>query len=187
MKQTRRSLSYSRAALAAFAILLCGVTTLLFNRTAVIALAAPPPQSSAVRRLAILFDTSAMTADDLSRATSTALGFVDTRLTDAQQAAVLVSNGRVQVRQDFTSDRALLRDAIRGIGALPVSGGSDAAGRLAALRRGIDMLSPIEGRKAVVYLTAGGQFTPGNDVDATIKAAERANVAIYFIDARGVR
>jgi beta-lactamase regulating signal transducer with metallopeptidase domain len=190
MKQTRRS-PYSRAVVIAAAVVLCGLSALLAQRPAIVAFAAPQAAAFPPTRLiAFYFDTVTMTGDDLARATSTALKLVDTRLKDEQSAAIIVANGKTQVRQDFTADRDVLRQAIRGVAALPVSGSSDAGARLTELRRAISMLGPLEGRKALIYFAAGPPAT-SSDADrpalqAAIDDAKRGNVAVYVINPRGV-
>jgi beta-lactamase regulating signal transducer with metallopeptidase domain len=195
MKQTRRS-PHSRAVVIAAAAVLCGLTALLAQRPAIVAFAqaaprrpAPPAAFPPTRLIAFYFDTVSMTADDLARATTTALKLVDTRLKDEQSAAIIVANGKTQVRQDFTADREILRQAIRGDAALPVSGSSDPGARLTELRRAIAMLGPLEGRKALIYFAAGPPATTSDGdrpaLQAAIDDAQRGNVAVYVINPRG--
>jgi len=196
MKQTRGSLSHSRAVLATFGAALCGLSIFLAGRPAMVAMAAPQtapastPNPSA-RLLAFFFETTTMTPEDLSRAVDTAIRLVDTRITDGQEVAIIVSNGQAQVRSDFTADRAALRRTIRGIGLTPATNASNSSSRIFELRRTVATLSPLPGRKALVYFSASTPLTPA-DVDkptlqAAIDDAQRANVAIYVIDTRGVR
>src|SRR5687768_9399008 len=66
------------------------------------------------RRLLVLyFDVSAMPPPDQMRAYSNARAFIETQMTPADLVAVMTfQGGAVRVRQDFTGDRALLRETI---------------------------------------------------------------------------
>jgi VWFA-related protein len=143
--------------------------------------AAPAPQRPAASPVVLYFDAASMTADELSRAADAAIRFVETRLADGQNPAVIVSNGKAKVRSDFTADREVLKQALRGVAAQSAGGGSDAGARLANLRRAIAMLAPLEGRKAVVYFSAG---SPTTSLQAANDDAQHANVAVYVIDPR---
>jgi hypothetical protein len=146
-----------------------------------------PAPSPAAHLVALHFDLTSMTANDLARAIGTALTFIDTRMQEGQAVAVMVWNGQMQVRQDFTANRDALRQAIRGVAAQPVSGASDTASRIIELRKVIGTLSNVDGKKALVYLSAGPVFPPDGDrqtLDDLKDTAVRANLAIYLVDAR---
>jgi beta-lactamase regulating signal transducer with metallopeptidase domain len=182
MKQTYASSSHSRAVLVTVIAAVCGLGAFLAQRPPMLALAAP--QAAASREVPLLtfhFDTTAMTAEELSRAAATALRLVDTRLNVGQQASVIVWNGQLQTRADFTADREALRRTIRDVGAQPVTGPSDGQSRIDGLRKVIAALSRIEGRKALIGFAAP-PLAAANELN---DAARSANVAVYFIDVSG--
>jgi VWFA-related protein len=59
---------------------------------------------------------------------------------------------------------------------------------LLALRDLAKQLAPIEGRKSIIFLTSGFQVTPDEmyELTATMDACNKANVAVYPIDIRGL-
>jgi len=185
--------------------------------------AAPPAQSQFAtpasgdsryhdRRLIVLyFDPLAMPPLDLARAYTNALKFVDAEMGPADLLAVVTfQGGAVRVRQDFTDNRALLREILLtliygddrdgdGI-ADPLPGtafGQDTGEfnifntdrQLAALQTAVTLLRPIPGQKSLIYFASGMRLN-GTDnqaqLRATVNAAIRANVAIHTIDARGL-
>ena len=178
-------------------------------------IAAPPPGDIRYhnRRLLVLyFDLSAMPPPDQSRAYANALRFIDTQLASPDVVAVMAfQGGAVRVRQDFTDDRAALREAVLrlmygddldgdGIADNPETGtafGQDDAEfnifntdrQLSALQTAVNMLRPLPEQKALVYFASNLRLN-GTDnqaqLRATVNAAIRANVAIHPIDARGL-
>jgi VWFA-related protein len=165
------------------------------------------------RRLLVLyFDLSAMPPPDQMRAYSNARKFVDTQMESMDLVAIMTfQGGAVKVKQDFTGDRARLREVIQiliygddldgdGIPDNPDPGtafGQDDAEfnifntdrQLAALQTAVSMLRPLPEQKALVYFGSGLRLN-GTDnqaqLRATINAAIRSNVAIHPIDARGL-
>ena len=178
-------------------------------------IAAPPPGDIRYqdRRLLVLyFDLSAMPPPDQARAYSNALRFIETQLAAPDIVAVMAfQGGAVRVRQDFTNDRAALREAVLrlmygddlngdGIPDVPETGtafGQDDAEfnifntdrQLSALQTALNMLRPLPEQKVLVYFASNLRLN-GTDnqaqLRATVNAAVRANVAIHPIDARGL-
>ena len=177
-------------------------------------LAVPPPGDTRYRdrRLLVLyFDSSAVPPRDQMRAYTNALKFVDTQMSPADLVAIVTfQRGAVRVRQDFTDNRALLRELIQilifgddqdGDGVpdpLPGTAFGQDDGefnifntdrQLAALQTAVTLLRPIPGQKSLVFFASGLRLN-GTDnqaqLTATINAAIRANVAIHTIDARGL-
>jgi VWFA-related protein len=164
------------------------------------------------RRLIVLyFDPSAMPPVDQMRAYTNALKFVDTQMGPADLVAVVTfQRGAVRVRQDFTGNRALLREVLQllifnddrdGDGVpdpLPGTAFGQDEGefnifntdrQLSALQTAVTMLGPVPGQKSLIFFASGLRLN-GTDnqaqLRATVNAAIRANVAIHTIDARGL-
>jgi beta-lactamase regulating signal transducer with metallopeptidase domain len=146
-----------------------------------------PPDSRMF--VVLLFDVSTMTSATLSAAAERAATIARERIPAGQEAAVVVySDGMLHVRQDFTGDRDLIEQSLRGLSA--ISGApSDSSARLATIRAAIDMVKPLNGKKMLICFS-GGPRAAGDDsaqVATVIDAAVRANVAIYAIDAHTAR
>jgi len=166
------------------------------------------------RRLLVLyFDLSAMPPNDLIRAYSSALQYIDTQMQPQDLLAIMTfQGGAVRVKQNFTDNRPALREVITtliygndldgdGIPDKPEDmasafGQDDAEfnifntdRQLSALQTAVSMLRPLPEQKSLVYFASGLRL---NGVDnqaqlrATVNAALRANVAMYPIDARGL-
>ncbi|HEY2944574.1 MAG TPA: VWA domain-containing protein [Vicinamibacteria bacterium] len=57
---------------------------------------------------------------------------------------------------------------------------------LRAVRRGLDALAPIRGRKSLLLLSEGFIDDPASDLRGVEAASREANTAVYFIDTRGL-
>jgi VWFA-related protein len=145
------------------------------------------------------------------RAYTNALKFVDTQMGPADLLAVITfQRGAVRVRQDFTDNRALLREVLQSLifgddqdgDGIPDPLPGTAFGQdenefnifntdrqLSALQTAVTMLQPVPGQKALIYFASGLRLN-GTDnqaqLRATVNAAVRSNVAIHTIDARGL-
>jgi VWFA-related protein len=180
--------------------------------------AAPIPVDLSGRRLVVLlFDASAMEPDQLERALGSAREYVDTRMSAADSVAVAaIGTTGLEVAQDFTTDRDLLRRAIDRVGGTGESGddtsfaadqsvdSSETEGfspdtsdldlfnidrRLRAIEDLADALAPIQQKKSVIYYSNGTTgATPDNQVElrAAIDRSVKANVAVYPVDTRGL-
>jgi hypothetical protein len=128
-----------------------------------------------------------MPDDAQARAVSLALSYVRFRmgLDDAVAVMAWTGNG-LQVRQDFTTDRDRVVSAIQ-----QVPGGNpelfDANKQVDGLRAAVERLSPLDGKKALIYFTYPHlQHAPVPvDLRPAIDAAVGANVAFYPIDTSG--
>jgi VWFA-related protein len=170
------------------------------------------------RRLMVLFfDLSSMQPEEVQRAVQSARDYVDKKLTPADLVGITTLSTSLDVVQDFTGDRDLIRAALDGIDGVSGQGFAegttgDADGtpdtgaafvsddtefnvfntdrRLEALRSLADALSGIQQKKSVVYF-AGGMSQTGLDnrvqLTAVIDHAVRANVSIYTADSRGLQ
>lgn len=169
------------------------------------------------RRLMVLFfDFSSMPQEDQIRAQKAALTFLDTQMTAADVVSIMAFATKLQVIQDFTSDREKLRAIIK---AFRIGQGSDLAiegatgedtaedngaaftadetefnvfntdRKLGALESAAKMLASLPEKKALVYFSSGVSKTGmenQSQLRATVNAAVKANVSFYPIDARGL-
>jgi VWFA-related protein len=161
------------------------------------------------RLLVLYFDMAAMPTQDQMRALGAVQKFIETQVTAADLVAIMEhSGGAINVRQDFTADRAQLREAVLKI--VAASQGLDESApdtgaafgqedgefnlfntdrQLAALQTAVQMLGRLNEKKSLIYFASGLRL---NGVDnqaqlrATLNAAIRANVAFFPIDARGL-
>ncbi len=170
----------------------------------VIAASAPGSVRYQDRRLLVLFfDFSSMPPADQIRAQEAGLKFVEKQLTASDLVSVMTFSTRLQVQQDFTSDRDKLRDVIRGF--RPGEGSEmaenvDAAGddegedtgaaftadetefnifntdrKLSALESAAKMLAPLSEKKALIYFSSGVGKT-GVENDSQIRSTVNAAV-----------
>jgi len=169
------------------------------------------------RLLVLFFDFSGMEPEDIDRSVEAARTFVDKQMTPADSVAVVSFGSSLQVDQDFTSDRDLLRKALsrytptagQGYEAgstgdtegTPDSGNAFTADdsdfntfntdrKLQALESLIEALARIEQKKSVIYFSNGvsrNGMENQSQLRSTINAATRANTAIYTLDTRGLQ
>jgi VWFA-related protein len=169
------------------------------------------------RRLLVLyFDLSSMPPTDQIRARKAAETFLAEQMTAADLVAVMAFSSRLQVLQDFTDNRELLREVIASfrIGeaselALDADTDEDSAiddgaafvadetefnifntdQKLSALESATKMLGSLPEKKALVYFASGVSRTGvenNSQLRSTVNAAVRANVSFYPIDTRGL-
>jgi VWFA-related protein len=165
------------------------------------------------RRLLVLyFDLFNMPFFDQLRVLSSADEFMSTRLQPPDMVAVMVfQDGRVRLKQDFTDDRAALREVVRDLMTAADEGNSgvkvtwDGGGafgedddtfnlfttdrQLAALQTAVTGLGPLPEVKTLIYLGSGLRLNGADNqaqLRATVNAAVRSNVTINPIDTRGL-
>ncbi len=178
-------------------------------------IATPPPGDTRYRdrRLLVLyFDLTAMPPADQMRAYRAAQTFIDTQMRQSDLLAVMTfGGGAVRVKQDFTGDRAQLRDVVQTLifgddkdgdgipdnADIGTAFGQDDAEfsilntdrQLSALQTAVTMLRTLPEQKALIYFASGLRLN-GTDnqaqLRATTNAAIRANVSLHPIDARGL-
>ncbi len=168
------------------------------------------------RLMAFFFDFSSMGIPEQLRAQEAALDYLNKKITKDDVVAIMLYASTLMVKTDFTSDRNVLYDIIKG---LPIGEMSELAGmadtgdedsedtgaafvadesefnifntdrKLAAIEKASRMLAALPEKKALIYF-AGGLAKTGVDnqaqLEASINAAVKANVAIYPIDTRGL-
>ena len=165
------------------------------------------------RRLLVLyFDMTSMPLQDQIRAQENAMRFVRTDMTAADTVAVMSFTNRLNLLQDFTTDRDLIAKAVNSL----IAGeGSDLAAatddsattgaaytaddtefnifnadrKLVALQSAIKALGALPEKKGLMYFSSG--FTKSGveneaQMRATTNAAVRYNVALFPVDARGL-
>ena len=169
------------------------------------------------RRLLVLyFDFSSMPPADQIRARKAAETFLAEQMTAADLVAVMAFSSRLQVLQDFTDDRELLREVIASLrigeaSELALDADTDEASaldegaafvadetefnifntdqKLSALESATKMLGSLPEKKALVYFASGVSRTGienNSQLRSTVNAAVRANVSFYPIDTRGL-
>ncbi|SPE33592.1 conserved exported hypothetical protein [Candidatus Sulfopaludibacter sp. SbA6] len=168
------------------------------------------------RLMVLFFDFSNMGIPEQLRAQDAAQKFLDTQITSSDMVAILLFTTAIQVKTDFTADRTILSDIIKSLPIGESTDMADAADtgddneedtgaafvadetefniyntdrKLAAIEDAVRKLAALPEKKALVYIT-GGISKTGMDnqaqLEASINAAVKANVAIYPIDARGL-
>jgi VWFA-related protein len=162
------------------------------------------------RYLVLFFDNSTMNPTEQTRARQAAAQFVEKAASAERMMAVVDFGGMFKVAQNFTADAAALKRAVGGVkfaSLQPNEPGqtteiaqmgrpsmvqvrSDYAARsvLLAIRNLAKTLKPIAGRKTLILFSGGFPLNSErqSELTATIDAANKANVAIYPIDVRGL-
>ena len=164
----------------------------------------------------LFFDNSTMDVTDQPRARAAAAKFIDANAGPDRVIAVVNFGGTLQITQNFTGDAVRLKQAVAGIqisAVSPNASASAAAGGMSspgyfgmpssignseadfgaytlllALRSLANNLAAIPGRKSLILFTSGFPLTPEgeSELTATIDACNKANVAIYPLDVRGL-
>lgn len=170
------------------------------------------PNDTTRRYLVLFFDNSNMDFADQIRARQAAAKFIETNAGPNRLMAIVDFGGTLRIAQNFTADADRLKKTVAGIRSsavsptLPSQGdiaevaslGSPPIGKsesdfavfdmLWAVRSLAKNLGGVPGRKSLVLLTSGFALTPEreSEVSAVIDACNKANVAIYPIDVRGL-
>jgi VWFA-related protein len=172
----------------------------------------PAVQAAAQRHYMILFfDNSSMEMGDQMAARDAATKFIDGNSGAEQLMAVVNFGGTLQIRQNFTSNASLLKAAVSGINTPYIQSNGQTAQPVMVATPGIPTISNAEadygartmllslrslaknlrgvpGRKMLILLTAGFPLSSENlsELTATIDACNKANVAVYPLDVRGL-
>jgi VWFA-related protein len=180
-----------------------------FSSGADIAIQAGNPQK---HYLILFFDNSSMAPPDQIQARAAAAKFVEANAGSDRMMAVVEFTGTLRIAQNFTANADALRAAVSGVKTSMVASNASpdtGAGTIAtpgfssissaeaefgvrtmllALRSLAKNLRSVPGRKMLVLFSAGFTLTPEtqSELTATIDACNKANVAIYALDARGL-
>jgi VWFA-related protein len=171
--------------------------------------------SAQKRYLILFFDNSSMAAPDQIQARGAATKFVTANAGPDRLMAVVDFGGALRIVQNFTANADLLQAAVKGVKYSSVdsnaASASDSLAPVTVASAGLSSLSNAEadygartmllsvrslaknlravpGRKMLVLFSAGFALTPQNESEltATIDACNKANVAIYSLDVRGL-
>jgi len=168
------------------------------------------------RLLVFFLDFSSMGIPEQLRAQDAALEFLNKHITKDDEVAILLYTSQIQVKTDFTNDRDVLLSIIKAlpIGEMSELAGLADTGdvnnedtgaafvadetefnifntdqKLAAIEQAARMLASLPEKKVMIYFSAGVNKTGVDNqaqLEASINAAVKANLAIYPIDARGL-
>ena len=164
------------------------------------------------RYMVLFFDNSTMDFADQAKARDAAAKFIDANAGAGRLIAIAEFGGSVRITQTFTADAQRLKQVVAGIkgsfvspNAQPVMTASLAPppaapslvsaeadfgvhSVLLALRDLAKGMSSVPGRKTLVMLTSGFplNYETQSEVTAVIDTCNKANVAIYPIDVRGL-
>jgi VWFA-related protein len=168
------------------------------------------------RLLVLFFDFSNMAIPDQLRAQDASLKFLDKEMTASDMVAILLFTTTVQVKTDFTADRDQLKTVIENLpigdmtdlAAMADTGDDDSEDtgaafvadetefnifntdrKLAAIEDAVKKLAKLPEKKVMIYITGGISKTGVDNqaqLEASINAAVKANVALFPIDARGL-
>src|SRR6516164_9339775 len=162
--------------------------------------------------MVLFFDDTTMEFGDQAKARDAAAKFLDANADPTRLIAIAEFGGVLRIAQNFTSDAERLKKAVAGVkfstvspnGPSPdiasagvptglpsmVSLEADFGARsvFLALRSLAKSLAEIPGRKTVVLLSAGFPMNVElqSELTAVIDACNKANVAVYPIDVRGL-
>jgi len=157
------------------------------------------------RYMVLFFDNSTMSTSDQMAAREAAAKFIDTNAGPERLMAIVNFGGSLRIAQNFTADAERLKQVVKGVKFSTVSPNVEVASigapslgaaeseygqrsMLLALRSLAKKLATVPGRKTLVLLSSGFPVTGENrsELTATIDQCNKANVAVYPIDARGL-
>lgn len=167
------------------------------------------------RLIVMLFDVSSMQPQEQIRSVEAAIKFLGTQMTTSDLVSIMTFGSELKTVLDFTADRDQLISTLHSfhVGeSSELSGQADTGAdsqdisgsfvadetefnifnsdrKLAALEDAARRLSRYPEKKALVYISSGIQKTGVDNqsqLQATVNAAIKSNVAFYPIDARGL-
>jgi VWFA-related protein len=159
------------------------------------------PLNNQKHYLVLFFDNSTMNLADQERARQAAEKFIDKNAGPDRLMAIVNFSGSLEMTQNFTDDADRLRQVVHGIklpalSSNPGNGGARMPGLAGFGARNMILgvqtlakgMADVPGRKILVLLTAGLPLTTEirYDIEAAVSVCNKANVAIYPIDVRGL-
>lgn len=171
------------------------------------------PANARPHYMVLFFDNSTMDIGDQIKARDAAAKFIDANAGPNRLIAIADFGGSVHISQNFTADASRLKQVVMGtktsavapnaqppvmVASLATPSIGPSLGNaeadfgvhtvLLALRSLAKNLSNVPGRKTLVMLTSGFPLTVEyqSELTAVIDGCNKANVAIYPIDVRGL-
>jgi VWFA-related protein len=160
------------------------------------------PANSQRRYIVLFFDNSTMNVANQAQARQAAAKFIDSNSGPNRMMAIVNYGGAIQITQNFTNDAARLKQVVSGVKLAQVATNGDASmpelnkaagdfgarNMLLGLRSLAKNLTSVQGRKTLILFSAGFPLDAEKISDATavIDTCNKANVAIYPIDVRGL-
>jgi VWFA-related protein len=161
------------------------------------------PASNRKHYLVLFFDNSTMGFAEQAQARQAALRFLDKNTAPNRLIAVVNFGGSLRIAQNFTSDTERLKQVVSGVKFSSVSSNGDTLGGpalskaesdfgartvLLGLRSLAKSLSTVPGRKTLIFLSAGFKLDSElrSELTAVVDVCNKANVAVYPIDVRGL-
>lgn len=160
------------------------------------------PNKAQRRYLVLFFDNSSMDFSHQALARQAAGRFVDANAAPNRMMAIVEYSGGLRITQNFTDDGVRLKQVVSGVklgpqlgkdpGGLPGLNRAAAAygtrDVILAMKNLVKNLSDVPGRKSLVLMTGGFRLNQENLTELTelVDACNKANVAVYPIDARGL-
>lgn len=159
------------------------------------------PLNNQKHYLVLFFDNSSMNLADQERARQAAEKFIDKNAGPDRLMAIVNFSGSLEMAQNFTDDADRLRQVVHGVklpmmSSNPGNGGARMPGLAGFGARNMILgvqtlakgLADVPGRKILVLLTAGLPLTTEirYDIESAVSVCNKANVAIYPIDVRGL-
>jgi len=157
------------------------------------------PDTSRKHYLVLFFDNSSVNPSQQTYARDAATKFIEKNAGPNRLMAIVEFGGTLKVSQNFTDDADRLKKVVAGVKFSSVGSAAgpglgrgftnfSTRGVLGALRDMAKGLADVPGRKTLVFLSGGFPLTAEleTELTATIDACNRANVAVYPIDIRGL-
>ena len=167
------------------------------------------------RLIGLFFDMSSMQSLEQARAQEAAVKWIQSQMTAADLVGVMTFGSKFKMIQEFTDDRDLLIQTVKGLtlgdssdlqglAATAADEGDDSGSfvadqtefnifntdrKLTALEDAARKLSIYPEKKALIYFSSGVNKTGienQSQLKATVNAAVRSNVSFYPVDARGL-
>jgi VWFA-related protein len=177
---------------------------------------ANPANGGQRRYIVLFFDNSSMATPDQIMARDAAAKFVEQNAAEDRVMAVAEYGGSLVIKQNFTANVAMLKSAVSGVqtpyletngqsgsqssliaSTAPIVLGTNlgnaeadlgARSMLLSIRTMAKNLRTVPGRKMLILFTAGFplDIERMSELTATIDACNKANVAVYPLDVRGL-